>query len=109
MARAGYKWITYAQSLGLRGPAQSTAVVLASYADDQGVAWPSVATLMLGSGYSRSATQSGLRILEQLGIIEVERGVGRGNGNRYHLTLKVPSDEQIAALGVAWRPGPTVP
>ena len=90
MAGAGYKYIEYGRSLGLRGPTQQIAVILATFADNDGWAWPSIATLSLGSGVSERMTPKALKNLEALGVIEIEVGGGRGKTSRYRFTLKPP-------------------
>ena len=90
MAGAGYKYIEYGRSLGLRGPTQQIGLVLSTYADKDGCAWPSVATLASASGVSERMTPKALKNLEALGVIEIEVGGGRGKTSRYWFTLKPP-------------------
>ena len=84
------KWIEYAQQLGLRGAAQQTAVALATYADTDGIAWPSVETLILGTGLSDSAQRRGLHELVGLGVLTCERGGGRSKTSNLRYTLEPP-------------------
>ena len=65
-------------------------LVLANYADDRGVAWPSLATLSMDTGISRSVLIECLKKLCDLGLMEKVKRY-RGNiktSNMY--VLKVP-------------------
>ena len=90
MPSAGFKFIDYAQGLGLRWPAQAVAVILSTYADKDGLAWPSILTLSEASGVSERNTSKAVQQLEALGVLTIERGLGRGNTSRYRFTLAAP-------------------
>lgn len=65
-------------------------LVLANYADDRGVAWPSLVTLAADTGISRSVLIECLKRLQELGLLKKEKRY-RGNlktSNIYR--LKVP-------------------
>jgi len=88
---AGYKWINYALSLhktGLKGTTLPIALILATYADEEGRAWPSVELLAFGCGFSKRTVFRGLARLRELGIVDWERTRGRGNRSKYRFTGK---------------------
>ncbi len=91
MAGAGYKYIEYGRTLGLRGPTQQIGAMLSTYADRDGWAWPSIETLARSSGVSKRMTPKALKNLEALGVIEIETGGGRGKTSRYRFTLQPPT------------------
>jgi hypothetical protein len=65
---------------------QSVLLALAGYADKDGVAWPSIATLAKGARLGESTVRAALRALERVGHIEcVELGGGRFS-TRYRVT-----------------------
>lgn len=74
---AGYRWIKWALARHLKGPAQGILNVLAAHANAAGESWPSVDTVSLESGCSKSTVQKAIRELHAAGILDVERSRGR--------------------------------
>lgn len=76
-------------------------LVLANYADEQGICWPSQETLAKGTEQSVDTVQRQLRKLAEMGLIEiVKRPLGRGrwSGRTYRLNmLPKPTEPQNAA------------
>lgn len=65
---------------------QSVLLALAGYADKDGLAWPSIATLAKGARLGESTVRKALRTLERVGHVEaVERG-GGSISTRYRVT-----------------------
>jgi pyocin large subunit-like protein len=70
------------------GPARSVLTILATYADDTGLAWPSLPTLCRDTGLSRSTVQRATQDLVTAGeLLIVELGSGRGRSTRYRIPL----------------------
>lgn len=66
-------------------------LVLANYADQDGVCWPSVATLARKTRLSERGVQKALRVLEAEELIAAlpdRRVLGRGSSIRYRLQLR---------------------
>tara|TARA_R110000751_G_scaffold307640_1_gene430303 strand:- start:4268 stop:4981 length:714 start_codon:yes stop_codon:yes gene_type:complete len=66
-------------------------LVLANYADQDGVCWPSVATIARKTRLSERGVQKALRVLEGEGLIAAQpdrRVLGRGSSIRYRLQLR---------------------
>jgi hypothetical protein len=75
----------------LRDPAlDSTSVlvglVISSFMNGKGVAWPSKVLIARSSRLGLRSTDRGVRRLEEAGYLRVERSLGR-TSNRYRLTL----------------------
>lgn len=60
-------------------------LALADYANQDGIAWPSIKNLASKARLSERQTQSILRDLEKAGEIKIEYETGRSNTNRYTL------------------------
>ena len=71
---------------GLTPSARHILLLLATYADRQGRAWPSVGTLAEQSGMHRTSVQRALRVLEEAGHIEPEKN-SRGRSRMYAIKL----------------------
>jgi hypothetical protein len=56
---------------------RAVAAALVSYMDRTGRAWPSIASLMAGSGCSERTVRRSLRVLESVGVLVTERHHGR--------------------------------
>jgi hypothetical protein len=67
----------------VRGSRLNLLVVLADYANDQGVAWPSVATIAQRTRVSSRQAQRIIREMRDDGLLYVQAGTGRGHANRY--------------------------
>jgi hypothetical protein len=83
---AAIKWAT---THSLPAPAMHVLLVLATHADDDGLCWPSVATLCKKTGLGERTVQRSLHLLRDLGLTEVrenDKG-GRNKTPRYVLQL----------------------
>lgn len=67
--------------------ARHLAWVLLSYADEAGLAWPSIATLCKGTGYKRAYALELLALLQAAGWIERRSGGSQGRSNTYRLSV----------------------
>lgn len=63
-------------------------LALADWANDQGIAWPSIAALAQKARLQRRRCQYVVRKLETDGFIEIEEGGGRSKQHRYALNLE---------------------
>jgi hypothetical protein len=61
-------------------------LVISSYMNGKGVAWPSKVLIARGSKLGLRSTDRGVRRLEETGYLLVEHSRGR-TSNRYYLTL----------------------
>ena len=82
-------------------------LILANYADEHGVCWPSQETLASGTEQSLDTVQRQLRKLTAAGIISVAvrpQGRGRWPGRTYKLNMTVAemTEPQNAARQVTW-------
>ena len=72
---------------------KATLVAFLTFADADGVAWPSVATLSRAAGYGRSATRASLRRLEKTAwLVLVGSRKGGRMSNRYRFQVPNPPD-----------------
>lgn len=96
---------TYSRAVG---PARAVLTIIATYADDHGVAWPSLDTIADGSGLSVSTVQRAIRTLvDDLGELSVtRRGGGRGCSTRYRITISPPVDNPVGEPGKVVRVTP---
>jgi cytochrome c556 len=78
-----YVWDSSRQS----GAAFTVLLALADYADDTGVAWPSVEALARKARLSERTTHYALSQLNTSGEIVIETGGGRNRPNQYRLRL----------------------
>ena len=70
------------------GPsAKTVALALSVFANGQGEAWPSRATLAAGAGVSVRTVVRAIRDLERVGLVDVTRYRGRTHTNRYRLVV----------------------
>ena len=89
-------------------PASQKAVLvsLADQANDEGLCWPSVATISLRTCLSERTVQLGLRALELAGLLRVGlRSRGGRTQNQYWLTVREWLDRQPKVVA----PGPDGP
>lgn len=88
--------------LELPAVAKFVLVSLADQANDQGVCWPSIATLASRTSYSVRAVQNALRWLQDRGLLEVEIGAMRANRYTLHIERysRATCAKQAVALGV---------
>lgn len=75
------------------------ALALADHADDDGECWPSLERIAVKARLKKRQTQRVIQRLEELGVIQVERAVGRRNTNcyRFHDQLKGVTATPLAA------------
>src|SRR5690349_6494385 len=69
------------------GAAFTVLLALADYADETGVAWPSVESLARKARLSERTTHYALAQLHRSGEIVIETGRGRNRPNQYRLRL----------------------
>lgn len=70
--------------LQMTSTAKAVLISLADNANDHGVCWPSIPTIMLRTCLGKTAVIEAIQQLEQSGLLSIERTQGRGN--RYQLT-----------------------
>lgn len=75
-------------------------LALANYANDAGIAWPSVALLATDALLSPRQVQRVLTRLETDGVLTIERGVGRTHASTYAITLDAlsPAEKHDTAM-----------
>ena len=100
------RWISHVwQKSPYKGEHLLLHLALADFANDEGECFPSVRTLALKARCSEQWVRQGIRKMIDHDLIEiVERGLGRGNVNRYRLkgvSKKGESDFGISAKGVS--------
>jgi hypothetical protein len=97
------RWLTHVRKHSrAKGSAKFLLFALADYANDEGVCWPSVATLADYITVSERQCQRLLTQLEELGELVVERGAGRSHASIYRLkgdTHVTDSDNAEAVKG----------
>jgi hypothetical protein len=71
----------------VRGSRLNLLVVLADFANEEGVAWPSVATIAQRTRVSPRQAQRIIREMRDDGLLYVQAGTGRGHVNRYCLLV----------------------
>ncbi len=76
----------------VRGNAKLVALALANYANDKGLAWPSVETLAKITGLSKRQIQRILPQIEKAGLLKITTGGGRKRTHRYQFTTMENSD-----------------
>jgi hypothetical protein len=79
-------WRDAVRDSDLKRTPKLLALVLSTYFNRQGLAWPSQETLAAGASISVRAVQTNTRDLERAGFVEVSRSVGRSS-HRYAATL----------------------
>lgn len=83
-------------------------LALADCANDEGIAWPSIATLARKCGCDERTIQRNLRVSEAAGILRREEI--RGKGNRYYFTPdKSPPRQNDGATKTTKTPGKLPP
>lgn len=83
---------------GATGPPRGVLTVIATYADDEGVSWPSIDTIARDSGYSRSTVHRSIGALVESGELIVTRGGGRGISSRYRIPLSPSVETDVAPV-----------
>ncbi len=83
-------WVLDNPSVG--GNAKLVALALANYANDKGLAWPSVETLAKITGLSTRQIQRILPQIEKAGLVKISPGGGRKHTHRYQFTSVGNSD-----------------
>jgi hypothetical protein len=95
-------WISYAWKAG---PSSSYAryvyLALADNANEEGLAFPSIRTIVAKTRLSESTVRRNIANLEAGGWLEIERGKGKGNRSRYKLKRVSDRDLLANAKGVA--------
>jgi DNA-binding MarR family transcriptional regulator len=86
--------------LHLPGRVHAVLIAIASHANREGIARPSLDTIAAETGIERSKVPLCVRVLEAKGVVEVVRGGGRGRANYYRI---IPDEE---ALRRASQPAP---
>jgi hypothetical protein len=74
------------------------ALALADHADDEGECWPSIDRIATKARIGDRQTQRVIQRLEALGLIQVERAVGRRNTNCYRFTLDAIKGDTVTPL-----------
>lgn len=109
MARAlRHEWhsLLYDPDVGLSIAAKVVGGVLIEHANRNGVAWPSLPRLRECAGLASDHTVlKGLRELERVGLLVIERRVG--HVNRYQLVLPELTTARGAGVSPALTPAPT--
>jgi len=79
----------------LRGPTKSVALVLAEHAHEDGSdTYPSIATIALESGFSRSTVERSIKKLRELQIITKTKNWTPRHSNRYRFTIDLDTSER---------------
>ncbi|WP_175488810.1 helix-turn-helix domain-containing protein [Modicisalibacter muralis] len=74
----------------VKTPSRLALMLLADYADESHVCWPSIGTMALEMGCSRRSVQRAVDVLETRGLLTVQQrqaANGRQQSNRYRLTV----------------------
>jgi biotin operon repressor len=100
--------VNWALEQELPTPEKFVLVVLANYANKNGVCWPSQETIGQKTGLSRASVQRSIRSLKERGLIQVEARRKRGYNhiNRYYLNMELGLTETHSE---ASQGGPTKP
>lgn len=75
--------------------AKTVFMALAFHADDKGLCWPSIQTLMRECNLCERAVQSQIRHLSRLGFVQVEQGGGKHRVNHYTVTIPNPAPDTV--------------
>jgi DNA-binding transcriptional MocR family regulator len=79
----------------LKGPTKSIALVLAEHAHEDGSeTYPSIATIALESGFSRSTVERAIKKLRELQIITKTKNWTPRHSNRYRFTIDLDTSER---------------
>lgn len=79
----------------LRGPTKAVALVLAEHAHEDGSeTYPSIATIALESGFSRSTVERSIKKLRELHIITKTKNWTPRHSNRYRFVIDLGSSER---------------
>src|SRR5690554_1390703 len=74
----------------VKAPSRLALMLLADYADEDHVSWPSLGTMAEEMGCSKRSVQRAIDLLEQHGLVDVEARLaanGRQQSNRYRLAV----------------------
>ncbi len=74
------------------GAAKLVALVLANYANEKGLAWPSIESLAEKTGLSKRQLQRIVPQIEKAGLLRITTGGGRKRTHRYQFTQIENSD-----------------
>ena len=83
--------LTWAFPIPVVGPTKAVLIALAEHADEQGGCWPSIARLVLFSGFKERAVRNAIRDLEKSGLVRTQQSNGR-TSNRYILAINAAYD-----------------
>jgi len=79
----------------LRGPAKAVALVLAEHAHEDGSeTYPSISTIALESGFSRSTVERSIKQLRDMRIIMKTKNWTPRHSNKYRFTIELGSSER---------------
>jgi hypothetical protein len=79
----------------LRGPAKAVALVLAEHAHEDGSeTYPSISTIALESGFSRSTVERSIKQLRDMRIIMKTKNWTPRHSNKYRFTIDLGSSER---------------
>lgn len=70
----------------VRGNVKLVTILLANYANEKGIAWPSVITLAQYTGLSPRQIQRILPEIERAGLVKISKGGGRKRTHRFQFT-----------------------
>lgn len=85
-------WRDAVRDSPLRSTPKLVGLVLSTYLDGRGMAWPSRNTLAAGAGLSDRAVDSAITTLKREGFLQVEHSKGR-RPNVYQATLPATANE----------------
>ena len=91
MAWQTMDWVLDHQGVG--GNVKLVAILLANFANDQGLAWPSIETLAKKTGLSRRQIQRILPQIEKAGLVQISKGGGRKQSHRYQFMCEANGDK----------------
>ncbi|MCB0384952.1 MAG: helix-turn-helix domain-containing protein [Bdellovibrionales bacterium] len=84
-------WII--ENPNLRGTVKLVALILADFANEKGLAWPSIETLATKTGLSRRQIQRILPQIEKAGLVQISKGTGRKQSHRYQFICEANGDK----------------
>ena len=101
----------------VRGTVKLVALTLANYANEKGIAWPSVETLAKKTGISTRQIQRILPKIEEAGLLKITTGGGRTQTHRYQFpyvgnsanlsSFPQRNGDNLSKKGVTMSPDPT--
>lgn len=84
------RWVLDSPTVG--GNIKLVAIILANFANDKGIAWPSIETLAIKTGLSKRQVQRILPQIEKYGLMKIVKGGGRKRTHRYQFAYAGNSD-----------------